>query len=62
MAMKEKETNTNIYCQTCQYYYVTWNPSTPHGCKAYEFKSKKQPSKVVFQSSGEDCKFYIKKS
>jgi len=47
-----------IICQRCKYYYVTWEKSKPHGCRAYGFKSDKIPSVVVKQSSGSDCNFY----
>lgn len=47
-----------IICQKCSYYYVTWEPGKPHGCKAYGFKSKQIPSVVVKQSSGIECSFY----
>lgn len=50
-----------IICQKCKYYYVTWVPNTPHGCKAYGFKSKQIPSQVVKRSSGMECSFYDKK-
>ena len=50
-----------IVCQKCKYYYVTWVNSTPHGCKAYGFKSKAIPSVVVKNSSSQDCSFYEKK-
>ena len=50
-----------IVCQKCKYYYVTWIQAQPHGCKAYGFKSRKIPSMVVKQSSGENCKFYESK-
>jgi len=51
-----------IVCQKCKYYYVTWVNSTPHGCKAYGFKSKMIPSVVVKNSSSQDCSFYEKKN
>ncbi len=47
-----------IICQKCIYYFVTWQPSQPHGCKAYGFKSKHLPSLVVKRSSGIDCSFF----
>lgn len=50
--------NKRIVCQKCLYYYVTWEQSKPHGCKAYGFKSKTIPSVVVKNSSGTDCSFY----
>ncbi|WP_321315520.1 uracil-DNA glycosylase [Halarcobacter sp.] len=47
-----------IVCQKCIYYFVTWQPTKPHGCKAYGFKSQLIPSVVVKNSSGSDCSFF----
>ncbi|QKF81960.1 uracil-DNA glycosylase [Halarcobacter ebronensis] len=51
-----------IVCQKCKHYFVTWEPSRPHGCRAYGFKSKQIPSAVVKKSSGADCSFFEIKS
>ncbi|MCK9162618.1 MAG: uracil-DNA glycosylase [Arcobacter butzleri] len=51
-----------IICQKCIHYFVTWEPSRPHGCRAYGFKSKQIPSMVVKQTSGQECAFYELKS
>ncbi len=49
-------------CMKCKYYYVTWEPKRPRGCKFFGFKSYYMPSRVVFKSSGEDCEaFEMKK-
>jgi hypothetical protein len=53
--------NRRIICQRCTHYYVTWEKSKPHGCRAYAFKSDKIPSIVVKHSSGMDCNFYVDK-
>jgi hypothetical protein len=50
-----------INCRRCIHYFVTWNASQPHGCKAYGFKSKMIPSMVVKQSSGIDCSYFSEK-
>ncbi len=50
-----------INCRRCEYYFVTWEPLKPHGCKAYGFKSHQIPSMVVFQSSGSDCAMFREK-
>ncbi|MFK2821651.1 uracil-DNA glycosylase [Arcobacter sp. YIC-80] len=50
-----------IICQKCIYYYVTWEQNSPHGCKAYGFKSKIIPSIIVKNSSGSICSFYQQK-
>jgi len=47
-----------IVCQKCSYFFVTWEPSRPYGCKAYNFKSKILPSIIVKQNSGLPCAFY----
>lgn len=44
-----------INCFQCQHYYVTWNKMSPHGCKAFGFKSREFPSTAVYKSSGSDC-------
>jgi len=51
-----------INCRKCQYYFVTWENSQPHGCKAYGFKAAQIPSRVVFQSSGFDCSMFKQKN
>jgi len=53
--------NERIICQQCIYYYVTWQPNQPHGCKAYGFRSKQLPAIVVKKSSGMECKLYHNK-
>jgi hypothetical protein len=53
--------NQRIVCQKCKYYYVTWEPNKPHGCKAYGFKSQAIPSVVVKQSSNMPCSFFTPK-
>jgi len=50
-----------INCVQCSYYFVTWQPKQPHGCKAYGFKSKNYPSQVVKQSSGMQCNYFTPK-
>lgn len=45
-------------CQNCINYKITWDKNFPYSCKALEFKSKKNPSKVVSEASGENCMFF----
>ncbi|MFT5874706.1 MAG: hypothetical protein ACI8WT_003677 [Clostridium sp.] len=47
--------NEKIICYKCVYYYITWNPAFPKGCKFYGFKSLNLPSILVKQSSGISC-------
>ncbi|MCT4661135.1 MAG: hypothetical protein N4A40_04670 [Tissierellales bacterium] len=48
-------------CLKCVYYYVTWEPQNPKGCKFFGFKSKEMPSNVVLRNSGEVCQSYKEK-
>ena len=50
-----------INCRRCEYYFVTWQASQPHGCKAYGFKSQQIPSLAVFQSSAQECTLFRQK-
>ncbi|PIC64738.1 uracil-DNA glycosylase [Sporosarcina sp. P13] len=51
-----------VNCFGCMYFFTTWEPQNPRGCKAYGFKTKMVPSVVVKQSSGMECmKFEPKK-
>lgn len=47
--------NERVNCMKCQYYYVTWDPQAPKGCKAFGFKTNTMPSLAVFNSSGKPC-------
>lgn len=51
-----------IDCRKCRHYYVTWQESAPHGCKAIGFKSAQLPSVVVFKTSGAACLYFEKRS
>lgn len=51
-----------VNCMKCVYFYVTWDPNNPRGCKFFGFKSKAIPSAVVKRSSGRECEaFQLKK-
>lgn len=50
-----------INCMKCTYYYVTWDPAKPRGCKFFGFKSQAMPSQVVLKSSGKDCEAFTAK-
>jgi hypothetical protein len=52
---EQKNEQKFVDCRKCRYFYVTWEKSTPYGCKAQGFKSAKLPSLVVLASSGSQC-------
>lgn len=49
-------------CYGCQFFYITYQPSFPYGCKAMSFKSKILPSVTVYKNSGMECQMYQKKN
>jgi hypothetical protein len=42
-------------CTSCKHHFVTYESQWPHGCRAFEFKSKQLPRITVRQSSGQEC-------
>jgi hypothetical protein len=51
-----------IDCHKCIYYFVTWESSTPHGCRGMGFKSWRFPSAVVRHiMMGKGCLLFTKK-
>ncbi len=49
-------------CQHCVHYYITWDKLQPHGCKAFQFKSREIPGSVVERnSSGKTCQLFVGK-
>ncbi len=60
--MKKTNTNNNatknfkpVDCFQCKHMYITWDQNSPKGCRAFGFKTKRMPSLVVFETSGEPC-------
>ncbi|TKB09040.1 uracil-DNA glycosylase [Desulforhopalus sp. IMCC35007] len=45
-------------CIKCMHYFITYEPSNPYGCRAMGFKSRKNPARVVFESSGMECQLF----
>jgi len=56
-----KTNNNPVDCFKCKYMFITWDESSPRGCSAFGFKSKKLPSVVVQEASGESCYKYTPK-
>ena len=44
-----------IDCFNCKHFFVTWDANNPRGCKAFAFKTRRLPSEVVLETSGEEC-------
>ncbi|MFM7297263.1 MAG: hypothetical protein ACKO4Q_08580 [Planctomycetota bacterium] len=45
-------------CARCRHYWVTHQPSTPHGCRAYGILSARLPSVEIRMASGQDCSVF----
>ncbi len=45
-------------CRKCKNFYITYDPAKPYGCRAMGFKSRRQPSLVVYETSGIICQLY----
>ncbi len=44
-----------VDCLKCKFFYVTWEPAFPRGCKLFQFKTAKLPSDLVLESTGQSC-------
>ena len=43
-------------CRKCKHFFVTYEPQTPNGCKAFQIKSKALPQIIVKQANqGQEC-------
>lgn len=59
--MSNENNAQKIDCLKCTYYYVTWDPKRPKGCKYFGFKSNTIPSILVLRSSGQACNMFTPK-
>lgn len=49
-------------CNSCVFFYITWDTKCPYGCKAMGFKSKNSPREIVkIHSYGRECLAYRSK-
>lgn len=48
-------------CSNCTHYYITHDASFRYGCRAMDFKSKRQPILDVIEASGQPCHHFQKK-
>ncbi|HEB68347.1 MAG TPA: hypothetical protein ENI88_01870 [Desulfobulbus sp.] len=45
-------------CLQCRHFFITYEAARPRGCRAYGFKSRQMPDRVVFASSGQKCRLF----
>jgi len=51
-----------VRCSDCAHYFITYNPTFPHGCRAVGFKSKVLPDRAVAAHSELPCQFFTAKA
>ena len=59
---KQDGSPRNISCNSCRYFYITWNNKRPYGCRAMGFISAKLPSIDVLAIEGRDCLSFEEKN
>jgi hypothetical protein len=62
--MDRKELNMAVdipNCLICIHYFITYDPRRPYGCRAMGFKSRRNPGRVVYESSGIACQLHLPK-
>lgn len=52
---------TKVNCMACRHFYITYESNHPYGCRALAFKSREMPSRVVYISSGMECRSFTPK-
>ena len=57
----KKQDHGRTTCRGCVYFYVTYDPKRPWGCRKFGFKGKNLPAVTVFQSTGMHCAYYQQK-
>ena len=48
-------------CRRCRWFYITWDPKKPYGCRAMQFKSQKLPALEVLEADGSVCISFTQK-
>jgi hypothetical protein len=48
----------NKHGPQCNYYWVTWDPRYPRGCKLFGFRGTAMPSIMVYKATGAKCQNY----
>ena len=45
-------------CNQCVHYFITHDVQFRYGCRALDFKSRREPIKDVIEASGQPCQFF----
>lgn len=52
----------NVRCRDCRHYYVTHQVNFRYGCRALDFKSRREPATEVREASGQSCQYFHRKA
>ena len=55
MSNSPKINDDDQRCTRCAHYFITHEQSFRYGCRAMDFKSKRQPILDVIDASGQPC-------
>ncbi len=61
MLKKYEHSKKKLTCNGCLYFYITYKKNRPWGCKKFGFISKFLPSIEVFNTTGTECAYKIKR-
>ncbi|MDR0996607.1 MAG: hypothetical protein LBL69_02970 [Zoogloeaceae bacterium] len=50
------------HCRACRHYYIVHDPEFPYGCRAFGFKSCREPCRDVEEADGASCYLFEPKS
>jgi hypothetical protein len=56
--MDASKTKSLPRCNRCNHYYITHDQVFKYGCRALDFKSKRQPIRDVIEASGQPCLYF----
>jgi hypothetical protein len=59
--MEKPSRDTPPSCNRCVHYYITHDANFRYGCRAFNFKSSRQPMLDVIEASGEACHHFQQK-
>lgn len=48
-------------CYRCRYLRTGWDPALPYSCDLLGFRSLEMPSRIVWESTGADCRVFEEK-
>ncbi|MDB0051859.1 hypothetical protein N9F57_03135 [Gammaproteobacteria bacterium] len=57
----QEDSHGLLSCNSCRYFYITWDKKHPYGCRAMGFVSARPPSINVLAIEGRDCLSFQRK-